>query len=245
MGHQSFPYHQGRIGSKFCLRSANGGIHAFDLHHFHFHRTAFFQICFRHRIQDPFCASVPFAVMLFHIFYFTVLSYKKPMHAVMLRILHAAVMDAAAGHDHHVAVFPNIKIIVHCFLDAAGAEHHRNMHALILRAGFNTDVNAAYILFGNDINVRGSIAGRHLAVGPDIIRAAGNGVQIRNFRQQSFLNFINHSHPSFSGSHIRLLHCSYPAVRAGFPLFFHALPPVRWPAPRSHRQFPGFVPDGK
>ena len=57
------------------------------------------------------------------------------------------VMDAATGYDYHVAVFPDIKIVVYRFLDAAVAQHHRDVDAFFFRAGLYADVDAAYVGF--------------------------------------------------------------------------------------------------
>ena len=53
----------------------------------------------------------------------------------MLRILHPAVVDAAAGHDGHVAVVADDKIVVDGLIQAALAEHHRDVDRLILVPG--------------------------------------------------------------------------------------------------------------
>ena len=217
MGHEPFPDHQGRIGRQFRFRGADRGIHALDLHHFHFHGTAFFQIGFRHRVQNAFAPAVPFSVMLFHIFYFAVFAHKEAVHPVMLGILHAAVMDAAACYDDYITVFTDIKIVINRFFQSAVTEYNRNMYAFLFRTRFDADIDAAHIRLGNNVNISRRVPRRQLAVGPYIIRAGRHRMEIRNLRQESFLNCINHSsHLPVSGSRIRQLRHLSPTVPEEF-----------------------------
>ena len=56
--------------------------------------------------------------------------------------------------------------------------HHGDVHALVLGAGLNDDVDVVLVLFGDDIDVGGGVSGGLLAVGPDIVGPFGHFVQI-------------------------------------------------------------------
>ena len=55
------------------------------------------------------------------------------------------------------------------------------MHALILGARFDDDVNARLVLFGDNINIGCCISGRRCAIGTDIVSAHRKCVQTGNF----------------------------------------------------------------
>ena len=89
----------------------------------------------------------------------------------MLRILYAAVVDAAPGHNRHVAVFPDIEVVVYRLLQAALREDHRDMDAFPHGAGLDVDVDSAAVLLGEDVNVRRGIPAGKSSIGPEIIRS--------------------------------------------------------------------------
>ena len=79
--------------------------------------------------------------------------------AFVAGLLVAAVVDAAAGHDGHVAVVADDKIVVDGLIQAALAEHHRDVDRLIFGAGLDDDVNAVLVLFADNVDVGGGVPG--------------------------------------------------------------------------------------
>ena len=47
------------------------------------------------------------------------------------------VVNAAAGHDDHVAVGPDVKVVVHQLIQAGLGDDHGDVHRLALGAGLN------------------------------------------------------------------------------------------------------------
>ena len=74
------------------------------------------------------------------------------------------------------------------------------MHAFILRAGFDPDLQSADLFFRDNLNVGGGLSSGGSAVGTDVVGAFRYSVQVRHFTQQPLLNFIQlqHSVPSFA-----------------------------------------------
>ena len=132
--------------------------------------------------------------MLFHILDFGVLAHEEAVHAVVLAVLAAAVVDAAAGHDDHVRVLADIEVVVHRLLQAALGEHHGDVHALVFGAGLHMDVDAAAVCLGDDLNVGSAAAARKLAVGPEVIGALGHAVQIRDLLDKALLDGVKLNH---------------------------------------------------
>ena len=58
------------------------------------------------------------------------------------------------------------------------ADDHGNVDAFIFGAGGDDDINAGFIGFGNDINMSSGITPGGGAVGPDIIGADGQTIEI-------------------------------------------------------------------
>ena len=183
--------------------------------------------------------------MFFNIFYTGIFTDVKAMNTVMLGILHTAVINAAAGNNHDVTVFADIKVIINGFLQTALGKDDRDMHALMHRAWFDADIDAAAVFFGGDIDIRGGISSGKTSVGTEIIGACRNLVQIGNFTDQSFLNFIQLYHAITPLSAC----CRHPArkpCRSAGDRFRRGDPAVqsaRRKAPRFHRRFSGYVPD--
>ena len=121
--------------------------------------------------------------MLFHIADVRILPDEEAVDAVMLAHFVAAVMNAAAGDDGHVAVVSDIEIIINHFREAALAEHHRNMHAFLLGAGLYDNVDALLVLLGHDVDVGRRVSGNALAVCTDVVCACRNLMQSCNFFQ--------------------------------------------------------------
>ena len=118
VGHQAFFYDQLGPGGQFGGGHALRGIHAANLHHFHFGHAVFFHVHFRAGVQQAFAGAVALAVVLFHVAHPGVFAHEKAVDAVVLAVLAAAVVDAAARHDDHVAVLADVKVVVHRFFEA-------------------------------------------------------------------------------------------------------------------------------
>ena len=95
------------------------------------------------------------------------------MDAVVLAVLHAAVVDAAAGHDGHVAVVPHEEVVVHQVGQTALAEDHGDVDGLVLGARLDDDVDAVLVGLGYDVDVGGGVPAGLFAVGPDVIGPFG------------------------------------------------------------------------
>ena len=65
------------------------------------------------------------------------------------------------------------------------------MHALVLGAGFDDNVNARLVRLGDDINILGRRAAGELPVGTDVVRALRHVVQIRDLFEQIFFDLIH------------------------------------------------------
>ena len=199
VGHQAFPHHQFRSGSQLRGCGAFRVIHALDLHHFHFGIAAFFHIHFRTRIQDPLAASRAGSVVLFHVPDSGILPHIEAVNTVMLRVLVAAVVNAAAGNDHHIRAFSDKEVVVHRLLQSALGHHHRNMNTLVFGSGFDPDLQTADFFLGNNLDVGCGLSSGGDAVGTDVVGAFRHFMQVCHFPQQPLLNFIKlqHSVPSF------------------------------------------------
>ena len=190
MGHQALAHHQARAGGQVGHRLAVGGIDALDLDHLHLHRAALGQVHLGDGVQDAHTQAVALAVVLFHIADMGVLAHLEAVDAVVLRILVAAVVDAAAGHDQDVAVVPDEKVVVDRFLQAAFAEDHRDVDALVLGARLDVDVDAGAVGLGDDLDVGGGVAGSGLAVAADVVSPFGDVVQVGHFGQDLLLDVV-------------------------------------------------------
>ena len=91
--------------------------------------------------------------MFFHIFDFGIFANKKSVNTVVLRVLLAAVVNAAAGNNYNIAVFANEKVIINRFRQAAVAEHNRYVDTFVDRVGLNVNINAAAVCFRYNFNV--------------------------------------------------------------------------------------------
>ena len=132
--------------------------------------------------------------MLLYIFYLGVPAQPETVDSIMSGILVATVVDTAACNDHHITAGANIKIIVHHILQAALAEHHRNVHAFFFRARVNKNINAGLIQLGFNINNGGGVAGSAFSVGTNVVSAHRQGIQLRHLMQQAFLDCIHHGY---------------------------------------------------
>ena len=91
--------------------------------------------------------------MFFHIPDPGVLSHIEAVNSVMLRVLISAVVNTAAGNDHHVRALADKEVIVYRFFQAALGHYHGNMHALVFGAGFDPDLQAADLFLGNNFDI--------------------------------------------------------------------------------------------
>ena len=172
------------VSLELCKRRPFGGVYALDLHHLHFHGAALVQMHLCHGIQDALAVAAAGTVMLFHILDLRISADEEPVNAVMLGILCAAVINSAACNDHHVCIVTDVKIIVNGFLQAALAEHDRDMHAFMLCARFDVNVNAAAVFLRGDFNIRSGLSACCRTVCPDIIGALRHLVQTCDLLQK-------------------------------------------------------------
>ena len=200
MGHQAFPNHQFGTGRQFRRSGAFRVIHALDLHHFHFGIAAFFHVHFRTGIQDALAASRAGSVVFFNVLDPGVLSHIEAVNTVMLGVLVAAVVNTAAGNDHHVRALADEEVVIHHFLQSALGHHNGNMHAFVLGSGLDPDLQSADFFLGYNFNIGCGLSSCGSAVGTDVVSAFRYSVQVRHFTQQPLLNFIQlqHSVPSFA-----------------------------------------------
>jgi hypothetical protein len=126
------------------------------------------------------------------------------MDAVVLGILHAAIVDAAPGHDHHIAVFPDIKVVIYRFGQAGLAEHHGNMNAFVFRAGADADIQTAHVRFRRDLDVFRAAAALAFPIDAEIIGSLRHTVQLDQFFQHSLLDLVHHVAQPLSTSLLQL-----------------------------------------
>ena len=157
--------------------------------------------------------------MLFHILHPGVLSHKEAVDAVVLGILVPAVVDAAAGHDDHVSALADEEVVVDDLFQAALGHDHRDMDALVLRSGFDPDLQAAHVLLGDDLDVGGGLPPRGRAVGADVVGAFRHLVKVGHLPQQPLLDLVEfqHSGSSFPAGAYGPSHTSAtsPRIRCG------------------------------
>ena len=135
--------------------------------------------------------AVALAVVALHVAHLGALAHVEGVDARMLRVLHPAVVDAAPGHDGHVAVVADEKVVVHGLGEAALAQNHGDVDALVFGPGLDDDVNAVLVRLGHNVDVGGGVPGGRLAVGPDIVGPFGHVMQFRYLLQQALLNGIH------------------------------------------------------
>ena len=194
VGHQPLADDEPRARRQFRGGHAVGGVHALDLHHFHFHRAVFGQRGLGDGIQNALAAAVAGAVMFFDVFDLRALFEEKAVDAVVLGVLRAAVVDAAARDDDDVSAFADVEVVVNGFLDAALAQHHRNMHAFVFRAGLYENIDARAVFFRLYVDVGGGAAPRQLAVRAEIVSAHRHVVKARDLGNQPFLHRVHFQH---------------------------------------------------
>ena len=130
------------------------------------------------------------AVVAFQIFDMAVLSDVEAMHTVVFAVLAAAIMDAAACNDDHVAVLADEKFVGDGLLMSGCRDHDRDAAGLIPGAVFDIDIDAAAVLTGSDLDVCGGIPALGFAVYTDIVSTGRCGMNISDFRQDTLFDIF-------------------------------------------------------
>ena len=100
------------------------------------------------------------------------------MDPVVGGFLGAGTMDPAACNDDNIGIFTDIKVIVDKVLQPCLADDHGNVDAFVFCAGSDDNINTGFIGFGDDIDVRSSVAAGSGAVGTDIIGADRQTIKV-------------------------------------------------------------------
>ena len=74
----------------------------------------------------------------------------------MLAAFIAAAMDTAAGHDGDVRIIANEEVVIYQIMHAFMGNQGRNEYLFRFCARFYIDINAAFIGFGLDADIRGT-----------------------------------------------------------------------------------------
>ena len=160
------------------IRLAVGIGHAAQLRRFQDELRALFEINFGDGVEDLFARAVAGSVMALHIAHLGVFGYIKGVDAVVLRGVAGGVVDAAPGDDGDFRPRADIKIVVDGVMEVAHRQQYGDVHRFIFDAGSYDDVDAVFILFGDDLDIRIRIARQQLPVFADIEAAFGDAVQI-------------------------------------------------------------------
>ena len=188
--------------------------------------------------------------MLFNVADTGVLLHKKAVYAVVLGFLHSAVMDAAARDNRHIRALPDIKIVVNDLGKPALTDNNGDMDALVFGAGPNDDINSGLVRLGDDIDMLRRRAAGRIPICANVVSAGRNAVQICDFPEQIFLNFVDHDVSPFSFRLIRFFptvfdmrHRKSRAAPAGFPPLFRFCRAVRPQSQGFYRRYSKSVPD--
>ena len=115
-GHDLLMDHQTRMIFEHGLRFTQSIIDSLDLGRLHFHGRSLGKIYLRGRIHETLSAALALSVMLLNIANLGILPYMEGVDTVMGAVSGAAIMDAAACYDDHIAVLPDKEIIIYAFL---------------------------------------------------------------------------------------------------------------------------------
>ena len=198
MGQESFTDQHLCTSCQLRLCGTYSRINAFNLYHFHLHEAVFLKIGLSYRIQQAFASTISLTVMLLNIFNLRIFAYKEAMNTIMLGILVTAVMNTAASNNYNITVITNVEIIIYHFLKSAFAKNYWYMNAFLLGAWLYTDINAAYISLGGNINISSSISLCQITVSTNIICTLRSTMQVSNLHQKSSLDLIYHLSPPLS-----------------------------------------------
>ena len=113
MCHQLFCNEKLRIIGKFDIIFPLCGIYTFNLGCFKGKYRIFSDIDLCHRVENLFSTSVSFRVMVFHIFYISILSHVESVDSVVTGLTAAFPVDPASGNDGHVCSVLYIEIIIY------------------------------------------------------------------------------------------------------------------------------------
>ena len=114
-----------------------------------------------------------------------VLTYIEGVDTVMTAVLSAAVVDAAAGHDVHIAVFTDVEVVVNQFLNTGLGDDDGNVALLALGSVFDTDVNTGFAVgLAGDLDVLRGLPAVAAGVLANVEGAYRLADQVRDFFQQ-------------------------------------------------------------
>ena len=119
VGHELFRDHDSGSRCQLCSGEALGGVHALDLDRLHLHETVLAHLHLGLGVHDAAAVPIAASIVLFHVLHMGISADVETVESVMAAVAVAAVVDAAACHDGHVAVVPDIEIIVHHLRQAA------------------------------------------------------------------------------------------------------------------------------
>ena len=193
VGHHLLFDDEGGPGAQGGLRGADGGVHALDLGGLHLQIAVLIHLHHGGGVHDVLPHTVALAIVALHIAHPGALAHMEGVDPGVLRILHPAVVDAAAGHNGHITVVADDEIVVDGLIQAALAEHHGDMDRLIFGAGLNDDVDAVLVLFADNVDVGGGVPGGRLPVGPDVIGPFGHIMELGDLLQQILLYRVHAS----------------------------------------------------
>ena len=188
MRHDLLTDDQRRTVCKLCAGHADCGVHAAQLSRFHFHIATLGNLDLGGGIEHALTRSLALAVVLFHVFELGVLANVEAVNTVVRGFLVAGIVNTTACHDEHVGVLTDIKIVIYKILQSRLGQQHGNIHALVLGAGLDDDIDTGLVRLGHDINVGGGVSCGTLTVGTDVIRALGHDLQIHDLGEKIFLN---------------------------------------------------------
>ncbi len=174
------------------------GVDAANLHGVHLDRGALLQIYDRLGVHHVGAGAFALAIVLFGVVHVGIFADVEGVHTVVTGLIAAAVVDAAAGHDVHVAVLTDVEVVVDHFGQARLADNDGDVALLTLRAVENADVNALLaVRLGGDLDMLGALPRLAAAVLADVERADGLARQVGDLFQQSGVNLSDHCSASF------------------------------------------------
>ena len=113
--------------------------------------------------------------------------------AVVTGGLVAAVVDAAAGDNLHIAVFTDEEIVVYGFFHTGLRDDNRNVAGFIHRTVGNADIDARFAVIPvQNLNVLRGLAAIAAAVLADVEGTDRFAQHVRDFLKQLAVNFIFH-----------------------------------------------------
>ena len=192
-----------RLGAHLHLHLgvAAGGVHATNLHRLQLHGSALGQIDDGMGVEDALSGALALTIVLFHVAHLGVFAHIEGVDAVVLGGLAAGVVDAAAGHNAHVAALADVEVVVHQVGEAGLGDNDRDVQRLVDGAGGNVNVDARLVLLALNDNVGGVAAPLQLAVFADVVRPLGNTLQVCNFSKQMGVDGIHAWSPPFTKAH--------------------------------------------